>query len=384
MFTPFYPKPTLKKIIFLLMLSPSLWGQSWIDSLDLHGREVYMPANKYKWDWGQGTFLNSLIHLYQQKPAAEKERYLSYLRTAMDVSFDVANGKHPNALASGHAMAFLARISGEQKYRLKADELYQDYLKTPRTSNGGVSHRVETEELWDDTVYMLSMYMLEMYRLTKEEKYIDELAFQVKAHSEKLAYWRTGLWVHGWDSDSLDYDDKCSIIGWADPVTRKSKEYWGRANGWIAMAMVDIIETLPPAHPQRQLFINELNNLVRLLPVLQHKETGHWFQLLDVTDNPANFLESSCTAMFGYAMSKGIRLGVLPRVPFQASADLAYQGIKKYSLAKVDGGAYLTPKNVSGGTCIGSRSYYFNRPQVTGTGFGIASFILFGLEYEKK
>ncbi|MEN9363554.1 MAG: Unsaturated rhamnogalacturonyl hydrolase, partial [Bacteroidota bacterium] len=103
MFTPFNPKPTLKKIIFLLMLSPSLWGQSWIDSLDLHGREVYMPANKYKWDWGQGTFLNSLIHLYQQKPAAEKERYLSYLRTAMDVSYDVANGKHPNALASGHA-----------------------------------------------------------------------------------------------------------------------------------------------------------------------------------------------------------------------------------------------------------------------------------------
>ncbi len=374
----------MKYIIFFLLFSQALLGQNWIDSLDLHGRQVYMPANEYKWDWGQGTFLNSLIHLYNSKPASEKEVYLSYLEKAMDKTFDVANGKHPNALASGHAMAFLARITGEEKYKKKANELYADYLKTPRTSNGGVSHRVETEELWDDTIYMLSMYMLEMYRFSHDEKYIDELAFQVKAHSEKLAYWRTGLWVHGWDSDVIDYDDKCSIVGWADHITRKSSEYWGRANGWIAMALVDIVETIPQNSKHREAFVLELKNLMRLLPVLQNKNTGHWYQILDDPENPANFQESSCTAMFGYAMVKGIRLGILPMQPYQKSADLAYQGIKKQSLEKVANGPYLTPKNVSGGTCIGYKSYYFNRPKVNGTGFGIASFIMFGIEYEKK
>ena len=374
----------MKYVAFLLLFSPALLGQNWIDSLDLHGRQVYMPANKYKWDWGQATFLNSLIHLYNAKPASEKGVYLTYLKKAMEVTYDVSNGKHPNALASGHAMAFLARITGEERYKKKANELYADYLKTPRTSNGGVSHRVETEELWDDTIYMLSMYMLEMYRLSHDEKYIDELAFQVKAHSEKLAFERTGLWVHGWDSDAIDYDDKCSIIGWADPITRKSSEYWGRANGWIGMALVDILETIPQNSKHREAFVLELKNLLRLLPVLQNKETGHWYQILDAGDNPANFQESSCTAMFGYAMLKGIRLGILPKQPYQASAELAYQGIKKYSLEKVANGPYLTPKNISGGTCIGYKSYYFNRPNVSGTGYGIASFIMFGLEYEKK
>ena len=376
----------MKKVILLFLITSVVHAQklTWIDSLDLHGREVYMPAEKYKWDWGQATFLNSLIQLYQTKPTPEKRVYLNYLRTAMDATYDVANGLHPNALASGHAMAFLARVTKEPKYINKANQLFLDYLRTPRTSNGGVSHRTETEELWDDTIYMVGMYMLEMYRLTHDEKYINELAFQMKAHQEKLAYERTGLWVHGWDSDSIDYDDRCSIIGWADPTTRKSSEYWGRANGWITMALVDILETIPQSSKHYDFFAQELKNIMRLLPILQNKQTGHWYQILDALDHPSNFQESSCTAMFGYAMSKGIRLGILPATSFQKSADLAYEGIKKFSLLTVANGPYLTPRNVSGGTCIGSRSYYFNRPKVTGTGFGIASFIMFGLEYEKK
>ena len=50
----------------------SLKAQTWVDSVDQHGREVFMPAEKYKWDWGQATFLNALIHIYNSKPAAEK------------------------------------------------------------------------------------------------------------------------------------------------------------------------------------------------------------------------------------------------------------------------------------------------------------------------
>ena len=91
----------------------------------------------------------------------------------MDATYNVANGKHPNAVASAHGMAFLARLTGDKKYLDKSNEIYADYLKIPRAANGGVSHRAETNELWDDTVYMLSMYLLEMYRLTNDEKYIE-------------------------------------------------------------------------------------------------------------------------------------------------------------------------------------------------------------------
>ena len=171
----------------LFLISFPLFSQNWIDSIDFYGREVYMPAAKYKWDWGQATFLNSMVHSYNYKSAAEKGKYLEYIKTAMDATYDIANGKHPNAVASGHGMAFLARVTGDEKYRKKALEIYDDYLKIPRAPNGGVSHRDETVELWDDTVYMISMFLLELYRLTGDEKYIKDFADQVRAHSEKLA-----------------------------------------------------------------------------------------------------------------------------------------------------------------------------------------------------
>ncbi|MBS1656176.1 MAG: glycoside hydrolase family 88 protein, partial [Bacteroidetes bacterium] len=185
------------------LASISLFSQNWVDSVDAYGREVFMPAEKYKWDWGQATFLNSIIHLYNNKPSAEKEKYLQYIKTAMDAVYDVANGKHPNAVASGIGMAFLARVTGENKYRIKAMAVYDDFLTTPRASNGGVSHRVETVELWDDTIYMISMFLLEMYKLTGDEKYLADFTAQVKAHSEKLADKKWGLWYHGWDADNI-------------------------------------------------------------------------------------------------------------------------------------------------------------------------------------
>ncbi len=367
--------------IFFLV-SSSLFSQNWIDSVDAYGREVFMPAEKYKWDWGQATFLNSLIHLYNYKSPAEKEKYLKYIRTAMDSTYAVANGKHPNAVASGIGMAFLARITGEEKYRSKAIDIYNDFLKTPRASNGGVSHRVETVELWDDTIYMISMFLLEMYKLTGDEKYLAEFAEQVKAHSEKLADKKWGLWYHGWDADNINYDDKCSMVGWPDSITRKSGQFWGRGNGWITMALADALNTIPQQSKYRKQLVTEFKNILKNLPALQNKETGHWYQLTIFPDDPSNFQESSCTAMFSYAITMGLEMKILDEKIYRPLVDRSYKGLQKYSLNKTDG-PYLIPTQVCGGTCIGDKNYYLNRKKTEGTGFGLGSFIMFGLEYNK-
>ncbi len=373
----------LKTIITVVLFFSTtlLFSQNWVDAIDAYGREVYMPAEKYKWDWGQATFLNSLVHLYNYKSQTEKAKYLEYIKIAMDATYDVANGKHPNAVASGHGMAFLARITGEEKYRLKAIEIYNDYLKTPRASNGGVSHRVETVELWDDTIYMISMFLLEMYRLTGDEKYIADFAAQVKEHSEKLADTKTGLWVHGWDDDNENYDDKCSIVGWPDKVTRKSSEIWGRANGWVTMALADALNTISQKSDYRKPLEKEFKNILKTLPSLQNKETGHWYQLPLFPYDSLNFQESSCTAMFSYAIALGLKMNILNKKTFQPIIENSYKGLRKYSTVSIEG-KYFAPSQVCGGTCIGDRNYYYNRKVTEGTGFGIGAFILFGIEYE--
>src|SRR5690606_3255531 len=153
--------------------------------------------------------------------------------------------------------------------------------------------------------------------LTNDDKYVAEFAAQVKAHSEKLADKNSGLWVHGWDADTENYDDGCSIYGWPDTITRRSSEDWGRANGWVTMALADALDVIPATSPYYKPLVKEFRSILKTLPRLQNKTTGPWYQLLNYPDDPLHFQESSCTAMFSYAIMKGIKMGILNKKKYQ-------------------------------------------------------------------
>lgn len=368
-------------VIVLVLFSGRTKAQTWVDSLDVYGREVTMPSSLYKWDWGQATMMNAMVHLYNAKPEAQKQVYLDYVKEAMDHTYNDANGVHPNAVASGHGMAFLAKITGDPKYIEKANKIYADYLITPRTKAGGVSHRTETVEMWDDTIYMISMYLLEMYRYTGDEKYIQELLSQLMIHKAKLADKNSGLWVHGYDDDNDDYKDRCCQFGWAQmKPQRTSKEFWGRGNGWVVMAIADALNTVPANSKYYKAFAKELREITQKLPELQDQKTGMWYQLPIYPNDSANFIESSCTAMFGYGISIGIGHNVLKRKTFLPVVQKAYSGLKN-TASRVEG-KYVIPTRICEGTCIGDKAYYFARKTKDGVNYAVGAYIMFGLEYE--
>ena len=356
--------------------------KTWIDSLDIYGREVVLPADKYRWDWAEATLLHSMVQLYNGKLNFQKDIYIDYVKQSMEKTYNEANGLHPNALASGHGMAFLARITGDEKYITKANQIYADYLTTPRTKTGGVSHRTETVELWDDTIYMLSMFLLEMYRYSKDEKYIKEFYEQFLIHKRKLASQKLGLWVHGYDDDDQDYNDRCSQFGWAQITPqRTSAEFWGRGNGWVVMAVADALKTVPKKSFYYKAFAKELRGLTQNLPKLQDEKSGLWYQLPIYPDENGNFLESSCTAMFAYGITIGLEEGVLDKRRYLTSVEKAHKGLRVHAL-KADG-RYLIPTRICEGTCIGDKSYYYGRKVREGINYAVGAFIMFGLEYEK-
>jgi unsaturated rhamnogalacturonyl hydrolase len=374
----------MKRLIITLGLFLSILNaaaQTRADSLDTYGREVFMPAAQYKWDWGQATMMNAMVHLYNTKPESQKKIYLDYVIAAMDKTWNDANGLHPNAVASGHGMAFLAKVTGDRKYIDKSNQIYADYLTTPRTKAGGVSHRSETVELWDDTIYMLSMFLLEMYRYTGDEKYLKELLDQLLIHKQKLADKKWGLWVHGYDDDKEDYNDRCSQFGWARMTPqRTSREFWGRGNGWVVMAIADALKTAPSGSALFKAFAVELREITRKLPKLQDKKTGMWYQLPIYPGQKENYVESSCTAMFAYGMAIGIELDVLGRKKFMPVVEKAYSGLKNYA-CKLEG-KYVIPTKVCEGTCVGDRAYYFGRKTKEGVNYAIGTYIMLAIEYE--
>ena len=375
-------KAAIKLLNYKESVTPPFDLKYWGDSLVYYAITNYMPACHYNWNWREATLLRSFINLYEED-TTKKDAMLKYITTAMELNMNKANGNTPNALASGVGLAFLSKVSNDNQFKIKSLELFEEYKLISRASNGGVSHRKDVVELWDDTVYMIGLYLLEMYKSTHDEKYLNELTFQIIAHNDKLGDKKTGLWYHGWDNDSIITDDGCCQLGWSNNPMHRNDQFWGRGNGWIAMTLADVLAVMPQKYSSRAEILAIYQKMMNALVPLQDKVTGHWFQLpIHPEDfNKGNFIESSCTAMFGYAMAKGLKLGILPEKIFLPVIKSAYTGISKNSIKAI--GNYKTISNVCAGTCIGDKSYYYKRNVEIGTEFGLGAAIMFGNAYNQ-
>jgi unsaturated rhamnogalacturonyl hydrolase len=370
-------------IIFLLfVLLGNAQTLTWVDSMDNYAREAYLPATQYQWTWQNAALLKVMVNEYETATPERKSIYFDYIKRAMDKNKGVANGRKPNNVASGLGMAFLYRVTKDEKYKKICDKIFNDYMKTPRTKDGAVSHIPLFKELWDDTVFMIGEFLLEMYRATGDEKYIDELAKQMSLHRDKLQVNEWGLWVHGWDQSDWGHCMFCSQIHWSDKQTHRSPEIWGRGNGWIVVTLSDALSILPKSNPHYTQFSGYLKEMVVHLPALQDKESGHWYQLPVRKGEAGNYIESSCTAMFAYGIQHALDLGLVKGENYIQSVSIAYKGLREYSVASVRDG-YITSKNVCKATCIGNKSYYFKRGTQKGKAYGLASFIQFGRLFER-
>ncbi len=367
----------------LLLLGATTFAQTWVDTLDRYAREEYKPANKYKWTWVNAALLSTMVNRYDRGPAEEKPIYLNYVKTAMDHTYGKARGKTPNGVASGLGMAFLYRVTKEEKYLKKAEEIYAQYLKIKRTPNGGVSHLRLFYELWDDTVFMIGEYLMQMYWATGDEKYLDEFMSQFRIHREMLRDTTTNLWVHGWDADDKGHCTFCSQNKWQNHPDRRSKEFWGRGNGWIVVTLSDALEILPKDHKYWKEFAGYLTEMVTVLPALQDTTTGHWYQLPARKGEEGNYLESSCTAMFAYGILTAKKFNLVHGQHYVDAVVRAYEGLREMSLVEVPGG-YLTTANVCKGTCIGNSDYYYNRKSQNGKAYAVGMFMQFGWTYERS
>lgn len=376
-------KNSFKICLLFLFICSQAFSQTvtWVDSMDLYSREVLMPPKKFAWTWQSAALLKTMISQYESVPEDQKMKYLEYVKKSIDHVDLKKNIHNPNGVASGVGMAFLARVTGEKKYIDAANIVYKQYLKIPKTANGGVSHLARALELWDDTIYMIGIFLQEMYKLTGDEKYIDELVAQIDAHREKLLNEEWGLWYHGWDGDTKKRCNVCGQNGWSNNPNNRNDECWGRGNGWVVVTLSETLRLLPENHPHREKLALYLTEMIVHLPDLQDNATGHWYQLPIRKNEAGNFIESSSTAMFAYGILSALEMGIVSGEHYQQSVDNAFYGLQTFSLQKVTGGPYLTTKNVCKGTCIGDKDYYFQRSAKSEKRYGLGMFILFGNTY---
>jgi hypothetical protein len=123
--------------------------------------------------------------------------------------------------------------------------------------------------------------------------------------------------------------------------------------------------------------------MIDQLPEWQDEATGHWYQLPARPDDEGNFIESSCTAMFGYGLLTALKFELVTGSEFETAARRAYFGLRNHSLFAIDPtNPYLNTRNVCVETCIGDSDYYFGRDVANGRSYALAMSIIFGRAFE--
>ena len=293
---------------------------------------------KLKWNYTTGLELKAFLDVYCHSERGE-ESLLQYVDAWYDAIIDedgcIYNYKKSNFstdhICPGRTLFQLYDITGKEKYRAAMDSLYSQIQDQPRTPEGGFWHKqVYPDQMWLDGLYMAQPFYAGYTArfvadsLQREANY-EDIVHQFATVYEHTYDPATGLLRHAWDSSHQMF--------WCNPETGQSAHAWGRAMGWYAMALVDVIEMLPDG-PGKDALIGILSNVYQVLPLYADAETGMWFQVLDRPYAEGNYLEATCSAMFTYAWLKGCRLGVLGN---REGAVQAYESLLKTFVTEEDG-----------------------------------------------
>jgi unsaturated rhamnogalacturonyl hydrolase len=231
--------------------------------------------------------------------------------------------------------------------------------------------------MWLDGLYMASPFLAEFGTRFNEPGLLDDAAQQILLVEKHTRDAKSGLLHHGWDESKQQR--------WADPTTGASPQFWGRAMGWYAMAVVDVLDLLPMGHPQRPAVLDVLQRLAVSIAAVQDAATGVWWQVLDAGGRERNYREASASAMFVYALAKAVQRGWLDHRTFEPIALRGYRGIVD-QFVEIDGQGYVNLKNVCkvaglGGSPYrdGSYAYYTSTEVVPNDPKGIGAFLLASL-----
>jgi unsaturated rhamnogalacturonyl hydrolase len=224
----------------------------------------------------------------------------------------------------------------------------------PRTPEGGFQHnvsdRVNDDELWDDTLFMVALFLASFGQAAGERRLIDEAERQFLVHARYLADPASGLWFHGWTFEGRH---------------NFARARWARGNAWITVGILDLVEFAEIAPSVRAYLLGVLETQIEALLKLQ-AGSGAWRTLLD---DPSSYEEISATAGFGYGLMKAARIGIGP-----AACRSAGLRALEAVVANIDDRGVVA--NVSYGTRMGYDLQFYRDIPIQPTGYGQALAIL--------
>lgn len=301
--------------------------------------------------------------------------------------------------------------------------------KAGKNVAGGWWHKsTYNNQMWLDGAYMGSALLAQLTQFYgNSDKVFDskEADWNMVAKQLNIVWdmcWNSTdkLMYHAFDATATAKATNNGTATWyglssTEPYNFHSAAYWGRANAWYLMALVDVLEAMEADGQKGKTnyltLKGHLDELAAGIAARQDaKNTGGWFQLLDkdgnfvsqqyngTTKNDANYIETSATALFSAALFKAVRLGLLSTSPYdyKTVAAKAFEGlVNNFVTYDADGGIQIWGSCKSAGLSgknyrDGSNEYYLSGSDVTMVKKGettegkvLGGFIMAATEYER-
>ncbi len=209
--------------------------------------------------------------------------------------------------------------------------------------------------MWLDDLYMSVPCLAQAGKLTGDRKYYDDAAKQILQFADRMFVKDRKLFMHAWVQEM-------------DP---HPAFHWARANGWAIMAMAELLDVLPENHPSRPRILALFREHAAGLTARQG-HAGLWHQLLDRSES---YEETSASAMFVFALARGINRGWLDARAFGPATSLGWNAVAKK----------VNAKGQVEGTCVGTGvgwdpMFYMYRPVHVLAAHGYGPVLLAGAE----
>lgn len=217
-------------------------------------------------------------------------------------------------LSNGMALLEMSSSSGNHSFGAAADSLRKSIDLNRRNPIGGLWYFTYPEWSYLDGMYSLAPFYT-LYTSTKTApvdsaaaaEALQDMYYQVDLLWNRTHVAETGLLAHGYDASGTAV--------WANAVTGASPHVWDRALGWYLMALVDTVELLSSDAATGAVYLDLLRkkyqSLAAAVVSAADPNTGAWWQIMDLPGKEGNYIESSGSAMFTYALLKGARLGYI-------------------------------------------------------------------------
>ncbi len=347
--------------------------------------EKISQRTKANWNYIDGCMMTALLSLYE---ITGDRKFFDFPESFID-SFIAEDGgirgfreeNHTlDDINEGRVLFDLYRATGREKYRKAADLLRGALDRQPRTFEGSWWHK----QIYPDQVWLDGIYMAQPFAALYEKNFgtgdYSDILHQVHVVRERMRDPKTGLYYHGYDASRKAF--------WCDPDTGLSRSFWLRAIGWFSVALADLCEILPEAETGELREI--LADLMRDILPFADPDTGMYYQVVDHTETPGNYLETSGSSMVAYAMLKGSRLGTL-EPSFGDAGRKTFDGILRTCLSF--SGEELNLNNI----CLvaglgpennrrrdGTIAYYLSEPIVQNEAKGVAPLLMCYTEMKRR